>query len=149
VAKFIQLEFVDDGIAVKAELLEAEAPKTCAELLKHLPLESTGYHARYSGSEVAMFIDNDIYVEREHATSAVLPGEIAYIYLKKDEHFMLEEDISEICWFYDRDAQPREWEGPIPANIFARVVDNFAAFQKASADCRLVGPKKVRISLCD
>ena len=44
--RYIQLEFVDDAIVVKAELLEAEAPKTCAELVKHMPLESTGYHAR-------------------------------------------------------------------------------------------------------
>ncbi len=147
--RYIEIRFVDDNIAAKAVLLEKEAPHTCATLAKHMPFESTGIHARYSGAEVAMFLDNRIRVATEHATSCVLPGEIAYIYLKKEDHFNLPDDVSEICWFYDRDAQPREWEGPVKVNLFARVVENFEAFAKLSADCRLVGPKRVRIARLD
>lgn len=145
--RYIEIAFVDDGVTAKAVLLDEQAPRTCATLVKHMPFESKGIHARYSGAEVAMFLDNRIRVAPEHATSAVLPGEVAYVFLKKEEHFNLPEDVSEICWFYDRDAQPREWEGPVRVNIFARVVENLEAFAKSSADCRLVGPKRVRIRL--
>ena len=148
--RYIEINFLDDKVVAKAILLEAEAPQTCKALVKHMPYESTGYHARYSGAEVAMFLPRHARtLVKEHATSCVLPGEVGYVYLHKENHFNLKDDVSEICWFYDRDAQPREWEGPVKVNIFARVIEGFEAFAKASADCRLVGPKRVRVALLD
>ena len=64
-AKYIELEFVEQKIKVRARLLEEEMPRTCNELLKHLPLESIATHARYSGSEVAMLLSTDIKIGRE------------------------------------------------------------------------------------
>ena len=146
-ARYLEIRFIEENIAVKARLLEAEMPRTCAELLKHLPLEGTATHARYSGSEVALLISNRIHIEREKATCAVLPGDVAYIWLNRNDHYGLEEDVSEICWFYDRDSQPRMWEGPVRVNIFARIEQNAAEFYKASADTRISGVKKVSLKL--
>ena len=147
--KFIELEFVELKIKARARLLEEEMPRTCQELLKHLPLESKATHARYSGSEVAMLLSTNIKVGWEKATSAVQTGEVAYVWLNRDDHYGLDDDISEICWFYDKDSTPTMAEGPVRVNVFARIEGDATAFYKASADTRITGVKNVRISLIE
>jgi len=146
---YIELRFLDDDVAIRAVLLKREMPRTCGELLKHLPLEGTAVHARYSGSEVAMLLPTDIRVEREKATCAVLPGDVAYVWLNRDDHYGLDDDVSEICWFYDRDAQPQMFEGPVRVNIFARIQGDAGKFYRACADTRLSGAKRVRITVVE
>ena len=148
-AKYIEIRFVDENISVRARLLEQEMPRTCAELLKHMPLEGTATHARYSGSEVAVLLPTHIRVGREKATCATVPGDVAYVWLNRDDHYGLDDDVSEICWFYDRDSEPRMWEGPIRVNIFARIEGDAARFYQASADTRITGVQKVRITLVE
>ena len=148
-AKYIEIRFVEQNISVRARLLEQEMPRTCTELLKHMPLEGTATHARYSGSEVAVLLPTHIRVGREKATCATVPGDVAYVWLNRDDHYGLDDDVSEICWFYDRDSEPRMWEGPIRVNIFARIEGDAARFYQASADTRISGVKKVRITLVE
>jgi hypothetical protein len=147
--KYIELEFTELNIKARARLLEDEMPLTCAELVRHLPLESTATHARYSGSEVAMLLSTDIKIGREKATCAVQTGDIAYVWLNRDDHYGLDDDVSEICWFYDRDSTPTMAEGPVRVNIFARVEGDAGEFYRASADTRITGVKNVRISLVE
>jgi len=148
-AKYIELRYVEDDVAVRARLLEEDMPRTCAELLKHLPLESSATHASYSGSEVAMLLSTDIHIKREKATCATLPGDGAYVWLNQDDHYGLDGDVSEICWFYDRDCCPSMFEGPVLVNIFARIEGDTDAFYKACADTRISGVKTLRISAID
>ena len=123
--------------------------RTCGELLKHLPLEGNAAHARYSGSEVALLLPTHIRVDRERATNAVVPGDVGYVWLNRDDHYGLDDDVSEIMWFYDRDSEPRMWEGPVRCNIFARIEGDAAGFYAACADTRISGQKTVRISLVE
>ena len=148
-ARFIEIQFVEQNISARARLLEEEMPRTCGELVKQMPLEGTATHARYSGSEVAVLLPTHIKVGREKATCAVLPGDVAYVWLNRDDHYGLDDDVSEICWFYDRDGQPRMWEGPLRVNIFAHIEGDAAEFFKASADTRISGVKRVRIKLIE
>ena len=147
--KYIELEFVELKIKARARLLEEEMPRTCHELLKHLPLESVATHARYSGSEVAMLLSTDIKIGREKATSAVQTGDVAYVWLNQDDHYGLDDDVSEICWFYDKDSTPTMAEGPVRVNVFARIEGDAEAFYKASADTRITGVRNDRISLIE
>ena len=147
--KYIQLKFVELKIKARARLLEEEMPRTCGELLKHLPLESLATHARYSGSEVAMLLSTDIKIGREKATSAVQTGDVAYVWLNQDDHYGLDDDVSEICWFYDKDSTPTMAEGPVRVNVFARIEGDAREFYRASADTRITGVKNVRISLLE
>jgi len=147
--KYIQLEFVELKIKARVRLLEEEMPRTCGELVKHLPLESLATHARYSGSEVAMLLSTDIKIGREKATSAVQTGDVAYVWLNQDDHYGLDDDVSEICWFYDKDSTPTMAEGPVRVNVFARIEGDAEAFYKASADTRITGVRNVRISLIE
>ncbi len=146
-AKFIEIKFVDQNIAIRARLLEKEMPRTCSELIKHFPLKGTATHARYSGSEVAVLLSTDIKIGREKATCAVQTGDVAYVWLNQDDHYGLDDDISEICWFYDRDSRPSMAEGPVRVNVFARIEEESTAFYKASADTRITGQKRVIIDL--
>jgi hypothetical protein len=148
-AKYIELRFVDLDIAVRARLLVEEMPRTCTELLSHLPLESIATHARYSGSEVAMLLATDIRINREKATCAVQTGDVAYVWLNRDDHYGLEDDVSEICWFYDRDSRPSMAEGPVLVNVFARIEGDASPFYNASANTRITGVQKVRIRLVE
>ena len=147
--RYIVLEFVELKIKARARLLEEEMPRTCQELLKHLPLESIATHARYSGSEVAMLLSTDIKIGREKATSAVQTGDVAYVWLNQDDHYGQDDDVSEICWFYDKDSTPTMAEGPVRVNVFARIEGDAEAFYKASADTRITGVRNVRISLIE
>lgn len=147
--KYLEIRFVDDGISARALLLEEDMPRTCGELLKHLPLEGTAIHARYSGSEVALLLPPHIRIDREKATCAVVPGDVAYVWLNRDDHYGLSDDVSEICWFYDRDAQPQMFEGPVRVNVFARIEGDAGEFYRACADTRISGAKRVRIALVD
>ncbi len=146
-AKYIELEFIEQKVKIKARLLEEDMPRTCNELIKNLPLESIATHARYSGSEVAMLLSTDIKIGREKATCAVQTGDIAYVWLNQDDHYGLDDDVSEICWFYDKDSTPTMAEGPVRVNVFARIEGDAKEFYKASANTRITGVKNVRISL--
>ena len=145
--RYIEIEFVKLNISVRARLLEKEMPRTCAELVRHMPLEGTATHARYSGSEVAVLLPTHIKVDREKATNATIPGDVAYVWLNRDDHYGLDDDISEICWFYDRDSEPRMWEGPLRVNVFARIEGDATEFYKASAETRITGVQEIRIKL--
>ena len=147
--KYIELEFVEQKIKARARLLEEEMPRTCSELVKQLPLESIATHARYSGSEVAMLLSTEINIGREKATCAVETGDVAYVWLNQDDHYGLDDDVSEICWFYDKDSTPTMAEGPVRVNVFARIEGDAREFYKASADTRITGVKNVRITLVE
>jgi hypothetical protein len=147
--KYIELEFTELKIRARARLLEDEMPRTCNELVKHLPLEGLATHARYSGSEVAMLLSTDIKIGREKATCAVQTGDVAYVWLNRDDHYGLDDDVSEICWFYDKNSCPAMAEGPVMVNVFARIEEDAEEFYKASADTRITGVKNVRISLIE
>ena len=94
-----------------------------------------------------MLLPTSIRIEREKATCAVLPGDVVYIWLNRDDHYGLDDDVSEIAWFYDRDCRPSMFEGPVLANIFARIEGDAEEFYRACADTRISGVKTMRISL--
>lgn len=148
-ARYVELSYVDEDIRVRARLLTDEMPRTCSELSGHLPLEGTATHARYSGSEVAMLLPTNVRIGREKATCAVLPGDVAYVWLNRDDHYGLDDDVAEICWFYDRDTCPQMFEGPVLVNVFARIEGDAEAFYKACADTRISGQKRFRIRLVE
>ena len=141
------MTFVEEGVSAVAELLEKEAPRTCAAVLAALPQEREAHHATYSGSEVAYLLDRDLGLGKENATSRVIPGDVAYTRFEGGEMWGFPESFSELCWFYDRDAVPSMPDGPVPVNIFARIVEGFDEFAAACRGMRRTGVKLVRVTL--
>ena len=141
----IRITFVDEGVSAVAELLEEQAPRTCAAVLAALPQTGEAHHATYSGSEVAFILDRDLGVGRENATSKVIPGDLAYTRFDGGVMWGFPDDFAELCWFYDRDAVPSMPDGPVPVNIIGRFVEGFAAFAAVCRRMRREGVKRIEI----
>lgn len=137
--------FLDDGVAASARLLEQEAPETCRAVVDALPVDGLARHGIYSGSEVYLVLPALLTPPREHATTIVTPGDVGFLTVEKGSGYGIDEDYSEICWFYDHDATPSMPEGPIAVNVFARLHDADAFFA-ACRRMRLDGAKTLQIA---
>jgi hypothetical protein len=118
------IEFIseEEGIVARAELLEDEAPKTCNLIWELLPITAHFTHAIYSGSELAMILPSYYEIDNENATTTLLPWEIFFASLKAKDYFDVDQDFSEIAFFYDRNTGPRMLDGLVKVNVFARFV---------------------------
>jgi hypothetical protein len=140
----IVFRFLDDGVVASARLLP-EAPETCRAVLNALPVAGHARHAIYSGSEVYLILPVLLAPPRENATTIVGPGDVGFLTVEKGSSYGIEEDYSEVCWFYDLDATPSMPEGPIAVNVFARLFDA-EAFFTVCRRMRLEGAKKLEIA---
>ena len=141
----IVFRFVDEGIAASARLLRERAPETCRAVSDALPAAGSARHGIYSGSEVYLVLPVLLGPPREHATTIVAPGDVGFLTVEKGSGYGIEEDYSEVCWFYDLDATPSMPEGPIAVNVFARLYDA-DAFYAVCRRMRLEGAKRLEIA---
>jgi uncharacterized protein DUF3830 len=135
----------DEGVTASARLLSDEAPETCRAVLDALPAGGTARHGIYSGSEVYLVLPEIVRPPREHATTIVGPGDVAFLTVEAGSGYGIHEAYSEICWFYDLDATPSMPEGPIAVNVFARLYDADGFFAVCRR-MRLEGAKTVEIT---
>ena len=141
----IVFRFVDENVAASARLLREQATETCRAVLEALPAAGQARHGIYSGSEVYLILPGVFEPPREHATTIVGPGDVAFLTVEKGSGYGIDETYSEICWFYDLDATPSMPEGPIAVSIFARLYDADAFFG-VCRDMRLEGAKRIEIA---
>lgn len=141
----IVFRFVEDDISARAWLLRDQAPETCAAVLDALPASGLARHGIYSGSEVYLVLPQILRPRREHATTIVGAGDVGFLTVEKGSGYGIEEDYSEVCWFYDLDATPSMPEGPIAVNVFARFLDADALFSVCRR-MRLEGAKQLEIT---
>ena len=140
----IVFRFLDEDVAASARLL-VEAPATGRAVLDALPVAGLARHGIYSGSEIYLVLPAVLTPPREHATTIVGPGDVGFLTLEKGSGYGIEEDYSEVCWFYDLDATPSMPEGPIAVNVFARLYEANAFFDVCRR-MRLEGAKRLEIS---
>jgi hypothetical protein len=143
----INLRFQDDGTVARAVLLWDQAPRTCAAIVEQLPVDGQSHHAMYSGSECVLPLKDKLKLAKENATSQVTKGQVAFAWLAAGTSYGVSDDISEICWFYDIDAQPRMWEGPVDVNIFAEICDTAPEFYAMCRRMRREGVKPLTIEV--
>lgn len=144
-ARRIRLTFVAEGVSAEAQMLEGETASVCEAVWKLLPVEGLARHAIYSGSEVALHLERSLLTELCSSTTEVLVGDVAYAFLPGGKYYGLGHDLGEICWFYDRDARPSMFEGPVPVSVFARMAGNVRPFYEACRRMRVEGAKQVLI----
>jgi len=140
----IVFRFLDEDVAASARLL-ADAPETCRAVLDALPVAGLSRHGIYSGSEVYLVLPTLLTPARERSTTIVGPGDVGFLTVEKGSGYGIEEDYSEICWFYDLDATPSMPEGPIAVSVFARLHDAEAFFDVCRR-MRLEGAKRLEIT---
>jgi CheY-like chemotaxis protein len=145
----IRLTFTECGATARAVLLWEEAPHTCESVVRIMPAEGTAHHAIYSGSECVHLLKSAVQVEKEHATSHVSKGQVGFAWLAARSFYGVENDFAEICWFYDIDAQPRMWEGPVEVNIFAEIREPAVDFYAMCRRMRREGIKRIQIKVDD
>jgi hypothetical protein len=98
---------------------------------------------------VAYLLDRYIVVPRENSTTKVIPGDVGYTQFEGGIYYGIDEGFSEFCWFYDRDAVPSMPDGPVPVNIFARIVEGADAFYAVCRRMRREGSKRVAVRLAE
>jgi hypothetical protein len=140
----IVFRFLDEGVAARARLLREHAPETCEAVVEELPIAGLARHGIYSGSEVYLVLPALLTPPREHATTIVGPGDVGFLTVGKGSGYGIEEDYSEVCWFYDLDATPSMPEGPVAVNVFARL-DDADAFFTVCRRMRVEGAKRLEI----
>jgi hypothetical protein len=145
VADEIVFRFLDDDVSAPAWLLRDQAPETCAAVVNALPASGLARHGIYSGSEVYLVLPEILGPPRENATTIVGAGDVGFLTVEKGSGYGIEEDYSEVCWFYDFDATPSMPEGPIAVNVFARLRDADAFFSLCRR-MRLEGAKQLEIT---
>ena len=141
----IVFRFLDEDVAARARLLREQAPATCDAVLDALPVVGLARHGIYSGSEVYLVLPVLLAPPREHATTIVGPGDVGFLTVEKGSGYGIEEDYSEVCWFYDLDATPSMPEGPIAVNVFARLQDA-GTFHAVCRRMRLEGAKRLELA---
>jgi hypothetical protein len=141
------IEFIaeDEGVVARAELWDDRAPRTCELVWGMLPVTAHFHHAIYSGPEVAMVLPEYLELGPENATSCVLPWEIGFVSLRASDYFEVDEDFSEICFFYDRGSVPSMAEGPVRVNLFAGFVSGQEELRALCHRMRREGQKRFTI----
>lgn len=141
-ASQIRLSFPGENASATADLLWDAAPETCQAIHDLLPFEGTSHHGIYSGSECVLLLDRVLRLAPENATSKVNRGEVGFTWMAAGSSYGVDRDFAELCWFYDLDAEPRMWEGPVKVNIFARIIEPAAEFYAVCRRMRREGVKR-------
>jgi len=143
----IRIVYPQENASAEARLLWEEAPRTCQAILSMLSFRGICHHGIYSGSECVLLLDQVLRLEPENATIHVTRGDVGFAWMAAGSGYGVTADFSEICWFYDFDAQPRMWEGPTPVNVFARIVDPADAFYAVCRRIRREGVKPCTVEI--
>jgi len=141
----IRIEFPDERTGCLVDLLPEAAPQTCAAVLNLLPVAAVAHQAIYSGSETVVVLPELIRLPPENATSQVTRGDVGFVWLEAGSGYGIDRDFAEICWFYDFDAEPNMWEGPVAVNLFARIREPADEFYAVCRRIRREGIKSVGI----
>jgi hypothetical protein len=135
VPKYLTLVIGD--VPLRAELLEKQAPKTCVELLKVLPIRGHVIHARWSGEAVWLPMDRwQIEVPLENATSYPSHGDLLYYPGPLSEKELL------IPYGSARFASK---VGQLAGNHFATIVDGREQLRKAGENALWQGAQAILI----
>jgi hypothetical protein len=122
--RLIELEFKGTDVKAVAKLLDDDAPRTCNEVWKSLPLENEMVHSSWSG-EALLAVPCGVKMgpdfPQENKTIFVAPGELAF-----------DTSVEELLIFYGR-GEPRWRKGPVPVSVFAKIVEGHEVF---SAMCK-------------
>ena len=146
-ARYIEIEFVNEGVTARALLLDDQAPKTCATIWSVLPLRGRVTHARYSGTMVAHHFDNTVVIEEENATTYIQTGDVIYTHYDAGVRHGHPDALSEVYWAYDRYARPTIPGVGLPstANIFGRFIDDPTPFYEVCSRMLVEGAKQIEI----
>lgn len=154
VERWLELDFFEEGIRVRARLLTRLAPVTCEAMWRLAGLEPalTGVHASFTGRELSVRVPTDV-AERaggldalppENQTILPLPGDLVWAYLPPYAWSGVPEPIYDLGVFYGRDSRLLLPVGWVPGNRFAQVEgDDLVALADVAARAQTEGKKQL------
>ncbi|MGI5163491.1 DUF3830 family protein [Spirillospora sp. CA-253888] len=134
------------GVSCVAELLDKDAPRTCAAVWAALPLAGDAYHAKYARNEVYTMVERFAAEEvgLENPTVTPIPGDVVYFSFPGgmlDRAFKEEKGLGglpgviDLALFYGRNNLLLNGDvGWVPGNVYATVVDGLAPMAEACHD---------------
>jgi len=152
VVRWIELDFYQEGVRVRARLLTELAPATCEAIWRLAGLQPTltGVHAAFTGRELSVRIPKDIAAQAgglealppENQTVLPLPGDLVWAYLPPYAWGGVPEPIYDLGIFYGRDSRLFLPVGWVPGNRFAQVdSDDLAALADVASRAQVEGKK--------
>jgi hypothetical protein len=159
---YIEIAFERREVRCVAELLEAQAPRTCRAVWDALPQGGDAFHGKYARNEVYTLVE-DFAPEppgRENTTVTPIPGDVCAFWFTGQElgsasHGYSEERrpaedrmIVDLALFYERNNLLLNPDvGWVPGNVFATIVEGLDEIAAASADLWLHGSAGERLTL--
>jgi hypothetical protein len=160
--RYIEIAFERREARCVAELLEAQAPRTCRAVWDALPQGGDAFHGKYARNEVYTLVE-DFAPEppgRENTTITPIPGDVCAFWFTGQElgsasHGYSEERrpaedrmIVDLALFYERNNLLLNPDvGWVPGNVFATIVEGLDEIAAASADLWLHGSAGERLTL--
>jgi hypothetical protein len=150
-ARCIVLRIPEHDVSAVADLLDDEAPRTCALIWDGLPLDGRLVHGMYSGPELFIVLPGFPPVEAENQVQRALPGDVGYWHNAAGLHASAPAEVAELVFVYDRGVSIKGSDGSDSwVNLFARIRTNEAGdFLAVCKRSRTEGPWTLRVERGD
>lgn len=147
-SKFIRISLEKRGVSCVAELLEKDAPRTCAAVWAALdagPLGGPAQHAKYARNEVYSIVPRfGPTIGYENTTVTPIPGDVCYFdfsggvldaSFKEDQGIDQAEGGIDLAIFYGRNNLLINGDvGWVPGNVYASIVEGLPGIAEACHD---------------
>jgi hypothetical protein len=142
--KFLRISLERRGVSCVAELLEKEAPRTCAAVWDALPLAGDAQHAKYARNEVYTMVPRFAQLGRENPTVTPIPGDVVLFdfaggmldtAFKADQGIDQDAGAIDLAIFYGRNNLLINGDiGWVPGNVYASIVEGLDVMAEACHD---------------
>jgi hypothetical protein len=143
-SKLLRISLERRGVSCVAELLEKEAPRTCAAVWDALPLAGDAQHAKYARNEVYTMVPRFAQIGRENPTVTPIPGDVVLFdfaggmldtAFKADQRIDQDEGAIDLAIFYGRNNLLINGDvGWVPGNVYATITEGLDAMAEACHD---------------
>ena len=146
-SKFIRITLARSGVSCVAELLEKDAPRTCAAVWRALgdgPLAGDAQHAKYARNEVYTMVPRFAEIGRENPTVTPIPGDVVLFDFaggmldagfKADQGIDQDAGAIDLAIFYGRNNLLINGDvGWVPGNVYASIVEGLDVMAEACHD---------------
>lgn len=144
--RYLSITLARREVTCVAELLDKDAPRTCAAVWNALPLEGPAQHAKYARNEVYAMVPRftDTAVGQENPTVTPIPGDVVFFDFSGGMlHRSFKEDLGvaglpgviDLAIFYGRNNLLLNGDvGWVPGNVYGTVVAGLDAMAEACHD---------------
>jgi hypothetical protein len=145
-ARLLRITLAKRGVSCIAELLEKEAPRTCAAVWAALPQAGDAQHAKYARNEVYTMVPRftETEIGLENPTVTPIPGDVVYFSFSGgmlDQAFKEDQGIAglpgvvDLAIFYGRNNLLLNGDvGWVPGNVYATIVEGLDEMAQACHD---------------